>query len=115
MKRLTDSLYYCGVLDPDLEVFDIVMRTEFGTTYNSYVLKGNEKTALIETAKLKFYDQFENSLKEIVDISDIDYIVVNHTEPDHAGSIEKLIDQNPNIKIVGTADCHWFLKAYCQP
>ena len=49
MKRLTDSLYYCGVLDPDLEVFDIVMRTEFGTTYNSYLLKGNEKTALIET------------------------------------------------------------------
>ena len=110
MKRLTDSLYYCGVLDPDLEVFDIVMRTEFGTTYNSYVLKGNEKTALIETAKLKFYDQFESSLKEIVDISDIDYIVVNHTEPDHAGSIEKLIEQNPNIKIVGTATALGFLK-----
>lgn len=110
MKKLTDSLYYCGVLDPDLEVFDIVMRTEFGTTYNSYVLKGNEKTALIETAKLKFYDQFESSLKEIVDISDIDYIVVNHTEPDHAGSIEKLIEQNPNIKIVGTATALGFLK-----
>ena len=75
---------------PILKCLIYVMRTEFGTTYNSYVLKGNEKTALTETAKLKFYDQFESSLKEIVDISDIDYIVVNHTEPDHAGSIEKL-------------------------
>ena len=52
--KLKDGLYWNGVLDPDLRVFDIIMHTEFGTTYNSYVLKGSEKTALFETAKMKF-------------------------------------------------------------
>ena len=110
MKQLTDSLYYCGVLDPNLRVFDIVMMTEFGTTYNSYILKGSEKTALIETAKEKFYGDFERSVKDVVDYRDIDYIIVNHTEPDHAGSIEHILDENPNVKIVGTATAISFLK-----
>ena len=90
--ELKKGLYWTGVLDPNLRVFDIVMETEFGTTYNSYILKGSEKTALFETAKLKFFDEYIEALKSIVDIKDIDYIVMNHTEPDHAGSIEKLIE-----------------------
>ena len=49
--KLNDSLYWVGVLDKDLRVFDIIMHTEFGTTYNSYVLKGSEKSALFESAK----------------------------------------------------------------
>ena len=47
--KLNESLYWVGVLDKDLRVFDIIMYTEFGTTYNSYVLKGSEKTALFES------------------------------------------------------------------
>ena len=50
--RLADGLYWAGILDPTLRVFDIIMHTEFGTTYNSYLLRGAEKTALFETAKL---------------------------------------------------------------
>ncbi len=108
--ELKKGLYWTGVLDPNLRVFDIVMETEFGTTYNSYILKGSEKTALFETAKLKFFDEYIEALKSIVDIKDIDYIVMNHTEPDHAGSIERLIELNPNIKVVGTACAIGFLK-----
>lgn len=108
--ELKNGLYWTGVLDRDLRVFDIVMETEFGTTYNSYILKGSEKTALFETAKLKFFDEYIDALQSIVDIKDIDYIVMNHTEPDHAGSIEKLIELNPNIKVVGTACAIGFLK-----
>lgn len=108
--ELKNGLYWTGVLDPNLRVFDIVMETEFGTTYNSYILKGSEKTALFETAKLKFFDEYLEALKSIVDINNIDYIVMNHTEPDHAGSIEKLIELNPNIKVVGTACAISFLK-----
>ena len=48
--KLNDSLYWVGILDHDLRVFDIIMHTEFGTTYNSYVLKGSEKSALFESA-----------------------------------------------------------------
>jgi flavorubredoxin/NADPH-dependent 2,4-dienoyl-CoA reductase/sulfur reductase-like enzyme len=108
--ELKNNFYWTGVLDPNLKVFDIIMETEFGTSYNSYLLKTSEKTVLFETAKLKFFDEYLEELHQLVNISDIDYIVVNHTEPDHAGSIEKLIDMNPNIKIVGTQVALGFLK-----
>ena len=49
--ELKKNFYWAGILDPDLEVFDIIMHTDFGTTYNSYLLKGSEKTALFDTAK----------------------------------------------------------------
>ena len=109
-KELKKDFYWAGVLDKDLRVFDIIMETEFGTTYNSYILKSNNKVVLFETAKFKFFDSYLEKLKQIVDINNIDYIVVNHTEPDHAGSVEKLIEINPNIKIVGSKVAINFLK-----
>lgn len=109
-KQITNDLYWVGNLDPELRVFDIIMFTEFGTTYNSYVLKGSEKTAIFETSKAKCFDEYLSKLTEIVDITEIDYIVVDHTEPDHAGSIEMLLNLNPKMKIVGTAAAINFLK-----
>lgn len=108
--ELKKDFYWTGILDHDLRVFDIIMETEYGTTYNSYLLKSNEKIVLFETAKAKFTDEYIEELKKLVKIDEIDYIVVNHTEPDHAGSVEKLIEINPNIKIVGTAVAIGFLK-----
>lgn len=108
--ELKKNLYWTGIKDKDLRVFDIIMETEFGTTYNSYLIKGSEKTALFETAKFKFFDTYLAELKQLLDINKIDYIIVDHTEPDHAGSVEKLIEMNPNIKIVGTAVAISFLK-----
>ena len=108
--QLSDGLWWNGVLDPNLRVFDIVMRTEFGTTYNSYVLKGTEKTALFETNKLKFWDDYRESLSAVTDIRAIDYIVMNHTEPDHAGTVEKVLELNPRAVVVGTSTAISFLK-----
>ena len=108
--KLTDSLSWTGVLDKNLRVFDIIMYTEFGSTYNSYVLKGSEKTAIFETAKLKFYDEFKERAESQVKFEDLDYIIVNHTEPDHAGSIEKILDINPKVQLVGTSTALGFLK-----
>ncbi len=108
--KLKDGLYWNGVLDSELRVFDIIMHTEFGTTYNSYILQGSEKTVLFETAKAKFMDDYIESVKSTVNIKDIDYIVVNHTEPDHAGSVEKLISLNPGITVIGTGTAIGFLK-----
>ncbi len=108
--ELKKGLYWTGILDRNLRVFDIVMETEFGTTYNSYVLKGSEKTVIFETSKLKFFDEYIDILGQIVDIKSIDYIIMNHTEPDHAGSIEKLIQINPALRIVGTPTALEFLK-----
>lgn len=108
--RLKDGLYWSGIIDKELRVFDIIMETEFGTTYNSYLLLGSEKTAIVETAKAKFTDEYIAALSKLTDISKIDYIIMNHTEPDHSGSIERLLDINPNIKIVGTMGAVSFLK-----
>ena len=108
--KLADGLWWNGILDPELRVFDIVMMTEFGTTYNSYTLKGGEKTALFETCKLKFWDEYEKGLNELGGVRAVDYLIMNHTEPDHAGTVEKLIEGNPRLVIVGTSSALGFLK-----
>ncbi len=108
--KLRDDFYWTGIIDDKLRVFDIIMYTEFGTTYNSYVLKADGQTILFETAKAKFFDEYLSKLKEVIDVTKIDYLVVDHTEPDHAGSVEKLLDYSPQMKIIATATAIGFLK-----
>lgn len=113
--KLKENIFWVGSLDPGLEVFDIIMRTKFGTTYNSYAVRGSEKIALIETVKLKCFEDYLEKLKEIdIEPSKVDYIIVNHTEPDHTGSIEKLIHMNPNIRIVGSKQAIEFMTHICN-
>ena len=81
--KLRENFYWAGILDDTLRVFDIIMYTEFGTTYNSYIYKAGDKVILFETVKAKFFDDYLKELKEITDVTKIDYLVVNHTEPDH--------------------------------
>ena len=113
-KQLTKDLYWAGNLDPDLRVFDIIMYTESGTTYNSYVLLGSEKIALFETSKAKCFDEYLKKIEAVAPVSKIDYIIADHTEPDHAGSIEKLLEINPKIKVVGSATAIGFMKEICN-
>lgn len=108
--ELKKNFYWVGSLDPGLRVFDIIMHTEFGTTYGSYLLRGSEKTVLFETAKAKCKDAYLEQLSSIVDPKEIDYIVVSHTEPDHSGTIVDLLKINPAIKIVGTGTALRFVK-----
>lgn len=109
--ELNKDMHWIGSLDPDLRVFDIIMETEFGTTYNSYLLKGSEKTAVFETVKAKCFPEYLKKLEEILGSpKEIDYIVVNHTEPDHAGSVEMLLELAPHAKVVGSANAIEFLK-----
>ena len=93
---------WIGVNDYDLRVFDIVMETIHGTTYNAYLVRGSEKNALIDTTKANFGEDYIVKLSSLIDIQSIDYLFMNHTEPDHAGSIERLLAINPNITIVAT-------------
>lgn len=98
--KITDSLYAVGILNPSLRIFDIVMETEYGTTYNSYLLKGKSANVLIECCHKKYFDQYLANIREVVDPSKIDYIVLNHNEPDHTGCVEKLMDYAPNATIL---------------
>ena len=101
--KITEDLFWVGALDPNLRIFDIIMETKFGTSYNSYVLKGSEGIALFETVKEKFFDEHLEKIRSIINLEDITYVVVNHTEPDHAGSVEKILEYAPNATVVGSA------------
>ena len=103
MKQLKDNIYFVGAMNPNLRVFDIIMRTEYGTSYNAYIVKGPEKTVLIDTVHSRFEPFFLESIKEIVPLDKLDAIVVNHSEPDHAGSIRPLVDANPSVPVYATA------------
>ena len=108
--KLRENFYWAGILDDSLRVFDIIMYTEFGTTYNSYVYGAGDKTILFETAKAKYFDEYLKVLEEVTDVKKIDYLVVSHTEPDHAGSVERLLELNPGLKVIATPTALSFLK-----
>ena len=97
--QIINNVYWCGALHPDLRVFDIIMHTKNGSTYNSYLIK-DEKTVIIDAVKLKFADQYLENLRTLVDPDSVDHIIVQHNEPDHAGSLAKLLDIAPNASIV---------------
>ncbi|WP_026487016.1 FprA family A-type flavoprotein [Caldanaerobius polysaccharolyticus] len=95
------GIYWVGVMDKDLLVFDIVFPLNSGTTYNSYLVKG-EKIALIDTVKEPFFDEFYEKITSLVDPGKIDYIILNHTEPDHSGAFPRLLERVPEATVVGT-------------
>lgn len=107
--EIKKDIYWIGGLDPTLEIFDIVMETEFGTTYNSYLVKG-EQLAIIETVKEKFFEEYLQNIKKVADPSKIDYIILNHTEPDHAGGLRLLLEHAPNATIVCSQAASLYLK-----
>jgi flavorubredoxin/NADPH-dependent 2,4-dienoyl-CoA reductase/sulfur reductase-like enzyme len=108
------NLHWVGVLDPDLRVFDVIMYTDYGTTYNSYILKTSEGNILFETVKMKYFDKFIENINEVCPVDSIKYIVVDHTEPDHVGSLAKLLDYAPNAKVVGSQVALNFLAEICN-
>lgn len=105
VKNIAPGVDWVGILDFDIVTFDVVMETKYGTTYNSYLVRGSEKTALVETAKVTFWDEYLEKIKSLVDPAAIDYLVLNHTEPDHSGSLVKLLEICPKATVIasGTA------------
>lgn len=100
MKKIKD-IYCVGASHPELRMFDIIIPADCGTTYNAYLLKG-EKTALIETVHDSFSEELIANIDEICGVSGLDYIICNHTEPDHSGSLGKLLEINPDITVYGS-------------
>ena len=99
-NKISDSVFNVGILNPNIRIADVVIKTNHGTSYNSYIVKGSDKTALIETAHKDYFKNYLQNIEEVISIEEIDYIVMNHNEPDHSGSISKLIELNPNLTIV---------------
>ncbi|MFO7789571.1 MAG: FprA family A-type flavoprotein [Bacteroidales bacterium] len=106
--KLTEDVSWVGVLDRDIVTFDVVMETEYGTTYNAYFINADKKT-LVETAKERFWPVYKDKIKQLVDPAEIEYIVLNHTEPDHSGSLKHLLELAPNATVVGTGQAIKYL------
>lgn len=98
-------------LDWDRDRFDIEFGLQNGTTYNSYVIKG-EKNALVDTSHLKFKHLYFDVLREIIDPQDIDYLIVSHTEPDHSGLVRDLLEIAPHIIVVASKVAIQFLEGF---
>jgi flavorubredoxin len=83
-------------------------RLEIGTTYNSYLIFGDDKTALVDASHEKFHDLYLDTLKKQLKKAGrdkIDYIIVSHTEPDHSGLIQYLVDIYPDVIVAGSKVC----------
>jgi flavorubredoxin len=106
---ITEDVWWIGILDYDIRTFDIVMTTEYGTTYNSYFVNAEKKT-LIEIAKEKFSGTYLNKLRSVTDPSEIKYIILDHTEPDHSGSLKQLLEIAPEATIVGSGNAIRYLE-----
>jgi len=97
MKEVVPDVYYVGVNDHLTKLFEGLWPIPEGVSYNSYIVKG-EKTALIETVKIPFIDEFLKKVEEVTSF-DIDYIILNHIEPDHSSSLPRLLEKVPNATI----------------
>ncbi len=108
--KVSEGVHWVGALDPQLRVFDIIMKADHGTTYNAYLITGGEKIAVVDTVKAPFYEDFIANIRSLVDPRDIAYVIVNHTEPDHSGSLSRFLEDAPNARVVCDRQCKNFVK-----
>lgn len=97
-------------LDWDRERFDIEFGLQNGTTYNSFIIRG-EKTALVDTSHAKFRQLYLDTLKGLINPADIDYLIISHTEPDHSGLVRDILELAPDITVVGAKVAIQFLES----
>ncbi len=101
-QEIKNNIYYCGLNDCDRKIFDELIPLEHGTSYNSYLVKGSEKVAIIDTMYPPMTEEYIKNLEENK-IEKVDYIVENHGEQDHSGSIAALLKRYPEAKVVTNA------------
>lgn len=112
MKRyqeVNNNVFWVGAKHPDLKIFDELFPTHNGTTYNAYVVCGQQKTALIDTVKAPFTDEFIDKVESCVGLNKIDMVIINHTEPDHSGALARLLEKRPDLPVYCTRPAQNFL------
>lgn len=108
-KEIKPNVFFVGAIHPDRPLFDEFMALPDGTSYNAYLIKGSEKTALIDTVEVLKQAELLENLEE-QQVSKIDYIISNHAEQDHSGSIPKLLELHPDAKVVTNEKCKQILQ-----
>jgi flavorubredoxin len=111
MVRLSERICYVGVNDTDKVLFEGLWPLPVGVSYNSYIV-ADEKIALIDTVECGFEEEFLTNVREAVDGRSIDYLVVNHMEPDHSSLISYMLQEYPGLQVIANAKTVPMLKGY---
>jgi flavorubredoxin len=111
MTEITNNIYYVGVNDRNKFLFEGLWPLPNGVSYNSYLIV-DEKVCLIDTVEVDFFTQFIENIQEVIGDRPIDYLVVNHMEPDHSGSIALIRKYYPNIQVVGNKKTFGMLSGF---
>ena len=111
VKSITDSVIYVGCDDADLDLFESQYDVPNGMAYNSYVIL-DEKVCLMDTVDKRVSEQWMQNVQEALGGRSIDYLVVQHMEPDHAANIQRIAEQYPDMKIVGNAKTFAFFNQF---
>lgn len=109
IREIKQNIYSVGAIDWDRKLFDELISLPDGTSYNSYLIKGSEKIALIDTVDPTKEHELINNLKNL-EIDNINYIISNHAEQDHSGLIPKILEIYPKTKVVTNPKCKDLLK-----
>jgi flavorubredoxin len=103
VEKISEKVYWVGVRDWNRRIFDSLIPLPKGTSYNTYLIIGEDKKALIDTVNPGFEKELEGKISKLVDPSEIDYVVMNHAEPDHAGAIPHIMAFSKKAKLVTTS------------
>ncbi|HTY82466.1 MAG TPA: FprA family A-type flavoprotein [Dehalococcoidales bacterium] len=107
-RELRPGIYSVGAIDWDRRLFDSLIPLPDGTSYNAYLIRGSQKTALIDTVDPPMKDILLDNLNDLA-VNRIDYVIFNHAEPDHSGAIVQVLDRYPDAKALCTAKCRTML------
>ena len=111
MERISQRIFSVGVNDTDKVLFEGLWPLPYGVSYNAYVVS-DEKVALIDTVEGGFEDEFLSNIREAIGDRPIDYLVVNHMEPDHSSLISYMLEKYPDMMIVANSKTVPMLKGY---
>ena len=111
MKKISERIHYVGVNDDTKTLFEGLWPLPYGVSYNSYVV-ADEKVALIDTVEHDFQGEFLDNIHEAIGDREIDYLIVNHMEPDHSSLTAYMLGKYPQMKIVANAKTVPMLKGY---
>jgi flavorubredoxin len=103
-RKLRENIYWVGAVDWDRRLFDELIPLPDGTSYNAYLVKGSEKTALIDTVDPTMANALIDNLNQL-DVKNIDLVIANHAEQDHSGTLPRILKRYPNARVVATPKC----------
>ena len=107
-REIRPGVYWVGATDWDRRLFDSLIPLPDGTSYNSYLVKGSQKTALVDTVDPSMQNALTNNLNQL-GIGNIDYLIANHAEQDHSGAIPLVLEKYPGAEVVATPRCKGML------